>query len=333
MKIIIGDIGGTKTLLSLLELNNNESYEILKQAKYSSLNYDNFQTMVKDFLEEDSAEEGCFAIAGPVINNSCDLTNLNWYLEADTLANELGIKKITLLNDFAAVSYGILTLKNNEIYTLQEGENNNNSTIAVVGAGTGLGQSFLVNQDRKYKVISTEGGHTDFSAKNELEWQLVNYLKKKNKWERISVERIVSGQGIISIYQFLRDINFAEESSEISEKIQQWESGNNSIDVGEIIGLSAMKKDNILTTKTMSIFIENYASEVGNFALKILPYSGIYIAGGIATKITSLLEENNFIDIFLAKGRMKKLLEKMPLYIVQNPEVGLKGCIYYLLKG
>ncbi|BAQ62597.1 glucokinase [Geminocystis sp. NIES-3708] len=332
MKVIIGDIGGTKTLLSLLELNNNGDYKILKQTKYASVNYNNFQSMIKDFLEEDSAEEGCFAIAGPVINNSCDLTNLNWYLEADTLADELGIKKITLLNDFAAVSYGILTLKNNEICTLQEGEKNYDSTIAVVGAGTGLGESFLVNHDRKYKVISTEGGHTDFSAKNELEWQLVNYLKQKNKWDRVSVERVVSGQGIVSIYQFLRDINFAEESPDISQKIKQWESGDNSIDVGEIIGLSAIKKDNILTTKTMSIFIENYASEIGNFALKILPYSGIYIAGGIATKITSLLQENHFIDIFLAKGRMKKLLEKMPLYIVENPEVGLKGCIYYLLK-
>lgn len=157
-------------------------------------------------------------------------------------------------------------------------------------------------------------------------------FKAKNKWDRVSVERVVSGQGIVSIYQFLRDINFAEESPDISQKIKQWESGDNSIDVGEIIGLSAIKKDNILTTKTMSIFIENYASEIGNFALKILPYSGIYIAGGIATKITSLLQENHFIDIFLAKGRMKKLLEKMPLYIVENPEVGLKGCIYYLLK-
>jgi glucokinase len=332
MKVIVGDIGGTKTLLCLLEVIHNEHYQILKQSRYSSLIYDNFESMVKDFLQKDSADQGCFAIAGPVVNNSCHLTNLNWHLEGENLANQLKVKKVTLLNDFAAVSYGILTLKEEELYTLQMGEDHSNSTIGVIGAGTGLGESFLVNHDGKYQVISTEGGHTDFSAKNELEWQLLNYLKSKNKWDRVSVERIVSGQGIVAIYQFLRHINFAQESAEISQQIKQWESGDNSIDPGAIIGLSAMRKDNILTSKTMSLFIETYASEVGNFALKILPYGGIYIAGGIAGKIVNLLRENNFVETFLAKGRMRTLLEKMPLYIVKNPEVGLKGCIYYLLN-
>lgn len=332
MKVIIGDIGGTKTLLSLLEVRNNEDYQVLKQRKYSSLIYDNFESIVKDFLQEDYADEGCFAIAGPVINNSCNLTNLNWHLEGENLSNQLDIKKVTLLNDFAAVSYGILTLKKEELETLQVGEKNDQSTIAVIGAGTGLGESFLVNHKGQYQVISTEGGHTDFSAKNELQWQLLNYLKDKNKWDRVSVERIISGQGIVAIYQFLRDINFAEEAIEISQQIKQWESGDNSIDAGAIIGTSAMKKDDVLTSKTMSIFIETYAAEVSNFALKILPYSGIYIAGGIAAKIVNLLNENHFIESFLAKGRMKPLLEKMPLYIVKNPEVGLKGCIYYLLN-
>ncbi|WP_308255386.1 glucokinase [Geminocystis sp. GBBB08] len=332
MKIIIGDIGGTKTLLSLLEVSNNKDYKVLKQTRYSSLIYDSFESIVKEFLREDYADQGCFAIAGPVINNSCNLTNLNWYLEGEKLGKELAIKRVTLLNDFAAVSYGILTLKEEDLETLQIGQKNSNSTIGVVGAGTGLGESFLVNHDGKYQVISTEGGHTDFSARNELEWQLLNYLKAKNKWDRVSVERIVSGQGIVAIYQFLRDINFAKESPEISQQIKQWESGDNSIDAGAIIGLSAMKKDDILTSKTISIFIETYASEIGNFALKILPYGGIYIAGGIAEKIIDLLEENNFRETFLAKGRMKNLLEKMPLYIVKNPEIGLKGCIYYLLN-
>jgi glucokinase len=332
MKVIIGDIGGTKTLLSLLEVRNNEHYQVLKQTKYSSLLYDNFESIVIEFLQGDSADQGCFAIAGPVINNSCNLTNLKWHLEAKNLGNQLGIKKVTLLNDFAAVSYGILTLKEEELETLQVGEKNSQSTIGVIGAGTGLGESFLVNHKGQYQVISTEGGHTDFSAKNELQWQLVNYLKEKNKWDRVSVERIISGQGIVAIYQFLRDTNFAEESVEISQQIKQWESGDNTIDAGAIIGTSAMKKDDILTSKTMSIFIETYAAEVGNFALKIMPYGGIYIAGGIAAKIVNLLSENHFIESFLAKGRMKPLLEKMPLYIVKNPEVGLKGCIYYLLN-
>lgn len=329
MIVLIGDIGGTKTLLNLIEINSGQ-VNLLKKGLYLSQQYSSFSHIVTEFLEHTTIEQICIAIAGPVNNNTCQLTNLNWHIQAEELAQEFNCKKVSLLNDFAAVSYGVLTLKESDLFTLQIGEKQDNSPIGVIGAGTGLGQSFLVKFDDKYKVFATEGGHTDFAPKNELEWQLLNYLKQKLNLDRISAERVISGQGIIAIYQFLRDTKFAPESLEIAEKIRLWEAGDNKIDVGAIIGESALANNDILTSKTMAIFLDAYAGEIGNFALKILPYGGIYIAGGIAAKILPLIENSDFVETFLSKGRMKPLLEKMPLKIVTNPEVALQGLLYYL---
>ncbi len=333
MLVLIGDIGGTKTLLNLIEISPNfEEVTVVQKGLYSSQNYSNFSLIVQDFLDNSIVDEICIAIAGPVINNTCRLTNLNWYLQGEELAKEFNCKRVSILNDFAAISYGVLTLKESDLFTLQIGEKQDNSPIGVMGAGTGLGQSFLVKFEDKYQVFSTEGGHTDFAPTNELEWQLLNYLKQQLKLDRISVERVVSGQGIACIYQFLRDTKFASESPEIAEKIRQWETGDNNIDAGAIIGESALAKNDILTTKTMAMFLDAYAGEIGNFALKILPYSGIYIAGGIAAKILPLIEDSDFVETFLSKGRMKPLLEKMPLNIVKNSEVALQGLLYCLTK-
>lgn len=332
MRALVGDIGGTKTLLYLVEIQGNNSLKILKNQRYASQSYDNFYLMVQDFLEDKPVDVASIAIAGPVINNSCNLTNLNWVINGEELAEQFKLKKVALLNDFAAISYGVLQLKESELFTLQAGEKQENSAMAVIGAGTGLGQSFLVNVEGKYQVFSTEGGHSDFAPRNELEWELLKYLKHKFGWGRVSAERVISGQGIVGIYQFLRDSKFASESSIIAEKIKQWENGDNTIDAGAIIGESALKKEDILTSKTLSIFMEAYAAEISNFALKILPYGGIYVAGGIAEKILPLLKESNFLDVFLDKGRMTPLLQKMPLKVVKNHEVGLWGSIYSLLQ-
>lgn len=335
MKLIAGDIGGTKTILSLVEMENDfKSFTTLTKGTYSSQEYSDLVPLIQDFLrEKDYPEIASLAIAGPVINNTCRLTNLNWYLDGERLARELNLKKVKLLNDFAAVSYGILALKETEVCELQKGEAKLNQPIAVIGAGTGLGESFLIPQDNNnYQVFSTEGSHADFAPKNELEWQLLNYVKAKYKLERVSVERIVSGLGIVTIYQFLRDIKFTEGSEEIKDKINQWELGDNTIDPGAIIGESALNKTDKLAEKTLEIFLENYGAETGNLALKILPYSGIYIAGGIAAKILPLLRESKFLETFKNKGRMRNLLENIPIKIVLTPQVGLLGSLYYSIN-
>ncbi|MCS6941777.1 MAG: glucokinase [Geminocystis sp.] len=343
MRVLAGDVGGTNAILCLLEIDpKTQNINPVKKQKYASKQYKRFSDILEDFLGVETADYASIAVAGPVENNSSTITNLSWKIVGEKLEREFKFKKAYLLNDFAAVSYGILTLNEEELYLLKEGKKEGQEEeekkgadreypIAVVGAGTGLGESFLVKVKGEYQVFATEGGHTDFAPRNEIEWQLMHYLKHKFDLERVSVERVVSGQGIVAIYQFLRDNNWAQESPEIGERIRRWEEGDESIDPGAVIGESALKKNDLLSSKAISIFLSAYGAEVGNFALKTLPYSGIYIAGGIAPKLLPLIPESEFLKSFLDKGRMKPVLEKITVKIVTNPEVGLKGSIYHLL--
>ena len=219
MFLLAGDIGGTKTILRLVEVTEvtltEKTFKTVKEAQYISANFPDLVPMVQEFLAQDKyikPQLACFAIAGPVVNNICNLTNLSWVLDSQRLEIELDIPKITLLNDFAANSFGILGLKDFDVHTLQAGEAREDSPIAVIGAGTGLGEAFLVPQGKKYQIFASEGGHTDFAPRNDLETELLRYLRQKLKVNHISVERVVSGQGIVSIYQFLRDSNFVPES-------------------------------------------------------------------------------------------------------------------------
>lgn len=250
MFLLAGDIGGTKTILRLVEVTEvtltERSFQTAKEAQYISANFPDLVPMVQQFLAVENfptPEIACFAIAGPVVNNTSNLTNLSWVLEADRLKIELGINKVSLINDFAANSFGILGLKKSELHTLQVGEAKQDAPIAVLGAGTGLGEGFLIPQGNKYQIFPSEGGHSDFAPRNELEIELFKYLQYKLKIRHISVERVVSGQGIISIYQFLRDSKFTTESSEIGEKIRLWEQETEpTIDPASIISQAAFKK-------------------------------------------------------------------------------------------
>ncbi len=339
-RLIAGDIGGTKTILRLVETNSDREYETLSEATYVSADYPDLVPIVEEFLaqtQQPSPEIACFAIAGPVINNTSNLTNLNWIkLDTNRLAKELNLKKVSLINDFAAVSYGILALKESDIYTLQSAPVQPDTPIAILGAGTGLGEGFLVPQGSGYQVFPTEGGHTDFAPTTDLEFQLLRNLQQRFNIAHVSVERVVSGQGIVAIYQFLRDIQFAEENPKIGQKIRQWEANSfpveQQIDPAAIIALTATTGNDPLCSKTMDMFIEAYAAEAGNLALKFLPYQGLYIAGGIAAKILPLIKESAFIKVFQRKGRMASLLEKVPVHVVLNPQVGLLGSILYALK-
>ncbi len=340
MFLLAGDIGGTKTILRLVEVTEvtltEKTFKTVKEAQYISANFPDLVPMVQEFLAQDKyikPQLACFAIAGPVVNNICNLTNLSWVLDSQRLEIELDIPKITLLNDFAANSFGILGLKDFDVHTLQAGEAREDSPIAVIGAGTGLGEAFLVPQGKKYQIFASEGGHTDFAPRNDLETELLRYLRQKLKVNHISVERVVSGQGIVSIYQFLRDSNFVPESPEIAERIKLWEQeSKKTIDPPAIISQAAFKQSDRLCEKTMEIFIEAYGAETGNLALKLLSYGGIYIAGGIAGKILPLMQDGRFLNAFKYKGRVSSLIESVPVHIVLNPQVGLVGSVLYGLQ-
>ena len=340
MFLLAGDIGGTKTILRLVEVTEvtltEKTFKTVREAQYISASFPDLVPMVQKFLAQDEyikPQLACFAIAGPVVNNTCNLTNLNWVLDTYRLQFELDIPKISLLNDFAANSFGILGLKDFDVHTLQAGEERADSPIAVIGAGTGLGEAFLVPQGKKYQIFASEGGHADFAPRNDLETELLKYLRKKLNIEHVSVERVVSGQGIASIYQFLRDTGFGVETAEIAERIRLWEQeSKKTIDPAAIISQAAFKQSDRLCEKTMEIFIEAYGAETGNLALKLLSYGGIYIAGGIAAKVLPLIQDGRFLNAFKHKGRVSTLIKEIPVHVVLNAQVGLVGSVLYALQ-
>lgn len=338
-RLIAGDIGGTKTILRLVEVTEKAAdFQTLKEVTYPSQRYSDLVPMVQEFLgdiDDKIIDRACFAIAGPVIEQTSQLTNLSWYLDATRLQEELNFKTVSLINDFAAVSYGVLGLKDNELECLQNVEAKSDAPIAIIGAGTGLGEGFLIpNGNGDYQVFGTEGGHTDFAPRSNLEYKLMNYICQEKKLDRISVERVVSGQGIIAIYQGLRDLNIIPESeSDVAQSIRNWEQNQDSeIDPAALISQAAQEKTDLIAQKTMEIFIEAYAAEAGNLALKLLPYGGLYIGGGIAAKNLSLIKASRFVEIFKRKGRVSPILDAVPINIILNPQVGLLGSIMYGLK-
>ena len=360
-QLLAGDIGGTKTILRLVDAGDgdtpvggagNTSPPVLHEHQYPSASYPDLVPMVQEFFQAAEAvihhpvkpAKACFAIAGPVNNNTSSLTNLSWLLEGDRLQQALGIDQVELINDFAAIGYGVLGLDEGDLHRLQEAPTRGDCPIAVIGAGTGLGQCFLTPRDtrqhgyqaataRTHKVYASEGGHTDFAPRSELEFQLQKYLLDKYNISRVSVERIVSGQGIVAIYQFLRDRKMAEESPQVGEAIREWERQTGleekTVDPAAVIAQAAANSEDYLCDRTMQIFAEAYGAEAGNLALKTLPYGGLYVAGGIAAKNLNLIQSGSFIQAFTNKGRMSKLMENIPVYVVLNPKVGLIGAALY----
>ncbi|MEH2235533.1 glucokinase [Nostoc sp.] len=330
--LLAGDIGGTKTILRLVETSASPSSHTIHQESFHSGDFPDLVPIVQEFLVRANTpipHKACFAIAGPIVKNTAKLTNLAWFLDTERLQQELGIPQISLINDFTAVGYGILGLQKQDLLTLQVGKSQPEAPIGIIGAGTGLGQGFLIKQGNYYQVFPSEGGHTDFAPRNEIEFQLLKYLLNKHDIQRVSVERVVSGMGIVAIYQFLRDRKFATESPDIAQIIRTWEQEagqeEKSVDPGAVIGTAALQKRDRLCEQTLQLFIDAYGAEAGNLALKLLPYGGLYIAGGIAPKILPLIENSAFLLNFTQKGRMRPLLEEIPVYIILNPQVGLIG--------
>lgn len=336
--LLAGDIGGTKTILQLIQAGHSSTdYKVLYESSFPSQQYSDLTSIVQAFLRQIPEIinpfiyplAACFGIAGPVVDNRCELTNLKWQLSGDRLKTELNLAKVSLINDFAAVGYGILGLNAADLHSIQTGKVNAQAPIALIGAGTGLGQGFVIPQGKNYQVFTSEGGHTDFAPRNQEEFQLLTWVKNNQQLTRVSTERIVSGLGISNIYQYLRHQYPQEESPVMAEIYQQWleeqQKGEMAIDLGAIIGEKASQNGDLLCERTMALFISLYGAEAGNLALKLLPYGGLYIAGGIAPKILPLFDRYQFLSSFLDKGRMAPILEKVPVAVVTNANVGLMG--------
>lgn len=317
-RLLAGDIGGTKTILRLDQVQAG-ARETLAQSTYPSAQYSDLNSIIQVFLAEVGGarpRRACLAIAGPVIDNRSQLSNLSWTLDAQQMQQALQIPDVHLINDFAGVGYGILALQPADLCILQAAPALPQQPIAVLGAGTGLGEALLVWQQDQYQVLPLEGGHTDFPARTPLEIGLLQYLKQRHG--RVSVERVVSGQGLYGIYQYLCETGFAPESSQVRLAIQ-------SSAPAAVISSHGLARTDVLCEQALEMFVAAYGAEAGNLALKSLPYGGVYIAGGIGPKILAKMQDGAFIKNFLDKGRLQPLLEKIQVSLILNPQVGLMG--------
>lgn len=321
MIILAGDIGGTKTLLQLSRVTPG-GREVLHEKRYASAEYGSFLPLAADFVEESSrstgvrADSACFGIAGPVNGRKARTTNLPWNIDADELESSLGISTVRLINDFQAIGYGIEALQAADIVTLQEGKEQPHGTRVIIGAGTGLGQCFLVWHGDHYEVIASEGSHAGFAPSGQEQAALLEYLQKRYRWA--TWERAVSGPGLVNIFDFLADRMQA--SLPLQEAMQQE-------DRAAAISRFGMQGSDPVAARALDLFVSLYGAQAGNLALTGLASGGVYIAGGIAPKILDKLKDGTFMRSFLDKDeRMQPLLKAMPVRVVVNPDAGLLGC-------
>jgi len=319
--ILAGDIGGTKTVLALYD-EWVEPFQAVREAVFKSRDFPQFDQILNQFLGDrktDSIRAVCLGVAGPIRNGRCKTTNLPWLLSENDLAKDFGVKKVRLLNDLSAAAYGMLFLKKNESVTLNEGSAEKGN-IAVIAAGTGLGEAMLYWDGQTYFPMASEGGHADFAPQSDQEVALFRYLQ--GKFGHVSYERILSGPGIYNIYRFLRDSSFHKEPEWLAEKFMQ---GDKSAIVGEM-GLA--KKDP-LCVEALSLFASIYGAEAGNLALKFFSVGGVFVGGGIAPKLLSKLEGGAFMQGFTKKGRYTDLMRSIPVHVAQNSRAPLMGAAQY----
>jgi len=322
--ILAGDIGGTKTVLVLYD-ESVEPFQAVREAVFKSRDFPQFDQILHQFLGDSNPVKIraiCLGVAGPIQDGQCKTTNLPWLLSEKDLAKDFGAEKVRLLNDLTAAAYGILFLKENEKVTLNEGSSSKGN-IAVIAAGTGLGEAMLYLHGQVYLPMASEGGHADFAPQSDQEVALLRYLQKE--YPHVSYERILSGPGLYNIYRFLRDSGFAKEPEWLVEKFTQ---GDKSAVVGEM-GLT--KKDP-LCVEALSLFASIYGAEAGNLALKFFSVGGVFVGGGIAPKLLSKLQDGAFMRGFTEKGRYTSLMRTIPVHVVQNSRAPLIGAAQYALQ-
>jgi glucokinase len=322
--ILAGDIGGTKTNLGFFVL-EGDSFRPKKVRNFHNAEYPEFTSILKEFLEVNPGEikGACFGIAGPVINGVCKTTNLPWVVDTSKLKVLLRIKDVSLINDMEATAYGIQALPKTALAVLNHGKAVPQGNIAVIAAGTGLGEGMLIWDGHHYRAVASEGGHSDFAPCNNLELDLCKYLLKK--FGHSSYERVLSGPGLLNIYDFLKTRNFAREPDWLKKEMKEENPSS-------VITKNALKGRNKLCEKSLDLFCAIYGAEAGNLALKVLGLGGVYLGGGIAPKIISKLQNGVFRKAFLEKGRFSKFLSKIPVYAILEEKTALHGAAVYALQ-
>lgn len=322
--ILTGDIGGTHARLALLERRGDGRLAFVREQTFASREEPSLESVLSRFLSgvDHPVSYACMGVAGPVRHGRCEATNLPWIVDAAQLARQLNLAKAGLINDLEAQAYGIDELEEKDFELLHPGTADPQGNRAIIAAGTGLGEAGLVRQGERYRPFATEGGHTDFAPRNHLEMELLDFLLKQHA--RVSTERLISGHGLVNIYQFLKARSDSQEPAWLAEEMRSGEPP-------AVISRNALEGRNPLCEQALDLFVTLYGAEAGNLALKIMATGGVYLGGGIAPKIIARLKAPAFMNAFTAKGRMKPLMQAMPVRVILNPKTALLGAGRYAL--
>lgn len=319
--ILAGDIGGTHARLAFFDVENGQ-FKLIKLAVFPSQHYPGLDRIVAEFVKDAGIRpaQACFGIAGPVTNGRVVASNLPWVVESKLLARELEIKKAELINDLEATGWGIGALSAGDLVPVNDIAHQSGANAvgnqAVIAAGTGLGEGGLYWDGIRHYVFASEGGHCDFAPVDEIQIALFEYLRAR--FGRVSYERVLSGPGLVNVFDFLRDTQKAKIPDWLSEEMTK-------SDPAAAISTAAIEGRNELCEQALDIFVSVFGAEAGNLALKLKATGGVFVAGGIAPKILPKLLSPLFLEPFLAKGRLRPLMEIMPMKVITNDKLALLG--------
>ena len=328
--VLAADVGGTKTWLAAFRAGGADAaapLSLLRAAKYSSHAAGSLEQLVGEFLEDERGpvDFACFGLPGPVTGNRVRLTNLPWVVDSEELVRRFGFRGCFLINDLVANAYGIGELGPDDFCVLHPGAPGASGNMAVISPGTGLGEAGIFWDGRKHTPFACEGGHCDFAPRTPLETDLLRHLLQPHG--HVSFERVLSGSmGLPNIYAFLRDTGHAPESPEVADKLKTG-------DPGAVISRAAADASCPLCVQTMQLFTSILGAESGNLALKIMATGGVFIGGGIATKILPMLQQPGLLEAFFAKGRFSDFMRGIPLRVILNDRAALLGAARHALHG
>jgi len=321
--ILAGDVGGTKTLLAVYQQQGSE-WQCVKKQQVASADFASFSEVLEYFLAGETVTHVCIGVAGPVVDGDCRTTNLPWFLKSTEIAEQTGAVDVSLLNDLEAMAWGVLNLPEGDFVELNSSAKIKQGNIAVLAAGTGLGEAIVAWDGQKYHVIASEGGNTDFAPNTEEEIALLRYLMGIYP-EHVCYERVLSGTGLVNLYQFLKSMDYAPIEAETERRMLE-------TDPAAVISALGMSGEDALCSKALTMFCGIYGAEASNLALKCLPYGGVILAGGIAAKILPFMQQGMFMQGFLAKGRYRAVLEPISVKICTNSEAGLWGAAFRAIQ-
>ena len=325
MRVLVGDIGGTKTVLAVAET-IGDKVQLDHERRYPSRDYASLDVLLRRWQEDTGAhcDLAALAIAGPVHGDCSQATNLPWVVDAQVLRQRLGIATVRLLNDLEAVAWGVAALGMDELAVVHAGDPDAVGNACIVAAGTGLGQAGMFWDGQRHHPFATEGGHADFAPCDEREFALCQFLQRRHG--HLSWERVVSGPGIGSLHAFLLEWRRAELPDWLAEEMAQG-------DPSAAIARAAAEAKCPICEETMDLFARLYGREAGNLGLKVLALGGVYLGGGVAPKNIDLLRSGGFVSAFLDKGRMTPLMERMPVKIILEQRTPLFGAARFLARG